>query len=192
MKELKIETHKKVYEPAEDSYLLAENLDVKEGDIVLDIGTGTGIQALTAAQKAKKVLALDINPYALVTAKKNAETNNIKNISFRKSNLFSKIKKTEKFDLIIFNPPYIPSDEKDLLGKAWAGGKNGRETINKFIKDAPKHLKGGGRINLLISSLNKPEEAIKKLGDQKLVVSVAAKQKIFFEELMVIKAVKQQ
>lgn len=191
MKELKIQTHKEVYEPAEDSYLLAENLKIKKGDYVLDIGTGTGIQALTAAEKARKVLAVDINPYAIETAKKNAETNKIKNIEFRKSNLFSKITEKEKFDLIIFNPPYLPTNEKDLLGKSWAGGKKGTETINKFIKQAPKHLKPKGRIMLLVSSINKPEEIIKKLRNKKLKTEITARKKLFFEELLVIKAEKQ-
>ena len=190
--ELKIQTHNQVYEPAEDSYLLAENLSVKKGDLVLDVGTGTGIQALTAASKAKKVLAVDINPHALAVAGKNAEINKIKNIELRKSNLFSKIKPKEKFDLIIFNPPYVPSDEKDLLGKAWAGGEDGRIVIDKFIKQAPLYLKPGGRINLLVSSLNKPDEVVAALEKKKLKVLITARQKLFFEELLVLKAAKQE
>lgn len=189
-KEIKILTHKEVYDPAEDSYLLAENLGASKDDIVLDIGTGTGIQALTAAQRAKKVLAVDINPYALETAKKNAEINKIKNIEFRESNLFEKIKSIEKFNLIIFNPPYIPSDEKDLLGRAWAGGEKGRETIDKFIEQAPHHLLPGGRIMLLLSSINEPDEVIKKLEEKKLTVTITARKKLFFEELLILKASK--
>jgi release factor glutamine methyltransferase len=191
-KELKIQTHKEVYAPAEDSYLLAENLGACKNDLVLDIGTGTGIQALTAAQHAKTVLAVDINPHALETARKNAELNKIKNTEFRQSNLFKKIKPQEKFNLIIFNPPYLPSDEKDLLGKAWAGGEKGREIIDKFVDQAPKHLLPGGRIMLLVSSINEPEEVIKKLEEKKLKVTITAKKKLFFEELLVLKAVNKQ
>jgi release factor glutamine methyltransferase len=191
-KELKIETHNEVYNPAEDSYLMAENSGASKDDIVLDVGTGSGIQALTAAQHAKKVLAVDINPHALETAKKNAKINKIKNIEFRESNLFEKIKPEEKFDLIIFNPPYVPSDEKYMLGKAWAGGKKGREVIDRFIDSAPEHLNTGGRITLLISSVNEPEEVIKKLEEKKLTVTITAKKKLFFEELMILKAEKKQ
>jgi release factor glutamine methyltransferase len=191
-KELKIETHNEVYTPSDDSYLLAENSGACKDDIVLDVGTGSGIQALTAAQHAKKVLAVDINPHALETAKKNAKLNKIKNIEFRESNLFEKIKPEEKFDLIIFNPPYVPSDEKYMLGKAWAGGKKGRAVIDKFIDQAPEHLNSGGRIMLLISSINEPGEVIKKLEEKKLTVTITAKKKLFFEELMILKAEKKQ
>jgi release factor glutamine methyltransferase len=191
-KELIIQTHKEVYEPAEDSYLLSENLETRKNDLVLDIGTGTGIQALTAARNAKKVLAVDINPHALETAKKNAELNKINNIEFRISNLFEKIKPKEKFDLIIFNPPYIPSHEKDLLGRAWAGGEKGREVIDKFIEQAPQHLKDGGRIMLLVSSINEPEDVARKLEKKKLSVTTTSKKKLFFEELQILKAVKKQ
>jgi len=61
-----------VYEPAEDTFLLAENLKVEPEDFVLDMGTGCGILAVLAAKKARKVVAVDINPYAIECAKKNA------------------------------------------------------------------------------------------------------------------------
>jgi len=67
-----------VYEPKEDSQLLADNLQVKNGDIVLDMGCGSGIQGITASLKAKKVLSVDINPAAVKATAKNAETNNAK------------------------------------------------------------------------------------------------------------------
>ena len=61
-----------VYEPAEDSFLFAENLDVKEGERVLDVGTGCGILGIIAAKKAGEVVAVDVNPYAVRCAKENA------------------------------------------------------------------------------------------------------------------------
>src|SRR4030067_1422533 len=61
-----------VYEPAEDSFLFAENLNVKEGEQVLDMGTGCGILGIIAARDAVSVLALDVSPYAVRCSRKNA------------------------------------------------------------------------------------------------------------------------
>jgi len=187
-KTLIIKTHAEVYEPGEDSFLLADNLKVKKGDQVLDMGTGTGIQALAASKDAAGILAVDINPMAIEAAKENAEANNAGNITFRLSDLFAEIKESEKFDLIIFNPPYVPSDEKDLPAKAWAGGVQGREVIDRFIEEAPGHLKEGGRIQLLISSLNELEGVKRKLTGKGFIVEVTARKRIWFEELYVLTA----
>jgi release factor glutamine methyltransferase len=177
-----------VYEPKEDSALLAGNLRIDKGDYVLDMGCGSGIQAIVASRKAKKVLAVDINPRAIKTARENAETNNAENIDYRISDLFEKIKENEKFDLIIFNPPYVPSDEKDMEARAWAGGILGRETIDRFIEDAPKHLTEKGRIQLLVSSVNDPHDIIRTLAKKNLETKIIASEKLWFEELFIILA----
>jgi len=177
-----------IYEPKEDSALLADNLIIEKGDYVLDMGCGSGIQAIVASRKAKKVLAADINPQAIETTRRNAEINNAENIDYRISDLFGNINGNEKFDLILFNPPYVPSDEKDMEAKAWAGGTMGRETIDRFIEDAPKHLTEKGRIQLLVSSVNDIQDIIKKLKKKNLETKIVASQRLWFEELFVIQA----
>ncbi len=67
-----------VYEPAEDSFLFAENLEVEKGAQVLDVGTGCGILGIFAAEKAALVIAVDLNPYALRCAKENSALNNVR------------------------------------------------------------------------------------------------------------------
>jgi len=180
-KDCAFNTPPKVYEPKEDSALLAGNLIIEKGDCVLDMGCGSGIQAIVASRKAKKVLAVDINPQAI-------EINNAENIDYRISDLFENIKENEKFDLIIFNPPYVPSDEKDMEAKAWAGGTMGRETIDRFVEESPKHLAEKGRIQLLVSSVNDPQDLIKKLEKKNLETKIIASQRIWFEELFIIMA----
>ena len=69
-KDLILHVDENVYHPAEDTYLLAENLNVEKNDIVLDVRTGCGIIALLSARKAKEVVAIDINPYAVKCAKR--------------------------------------------------------------------------------------------------------------------------
>lgn len=115
----------KVYWPAEDTFLLAENMKVKENDVVLDMGTGCGILAVLAAENAKKVVAVDINPYAIKCAEKNAEINGFEEkIEFRLGDLFRPIRSNEKFDLIVFNAPYLPSEpiSEKVLRPGCCGG----------------------------------------------------------------------
>ncbi len=181
----KLKTHRDVYEPAEDSYLLAENIDAKPGETVLDVGTGSGIQAIVAAKTAKSVLAVDINPKAVKLATSNAELNGVKNVEFRVSDLFENA--GGRFDLIIFNPPYVPSYETDLLGKAWAGGKDGREVIDRFLCEAGEHLTDEGRFLLLVSSLNKIDELGHEFKKQGFGFEAVAEKKLFFERLYVVK-----
>jgi len=142
-----------VYEPAEDSFLLAEKMTVEEDDAFLDMGTGCGILAVLAAEKAKSVVAVDINPYAIECAIKNAEMNGARErIEFRHGDLFQPIKPNERFSLILFNAPYLPSEpdeERSWIGKAWAGGSNGRKVIDRFVMNAPNFLAAGGRIQLV-------------------------------------------
>ncbi len=115
-----------VYEPAEDSFLFAENLDVVSGEVVLDLGTGSGILANIAAKNAGRVIAVDLNPYAIRCAKENSKLNDVQDrIDFIQGDLFSAFCDGLRFDLILFNAPYLPSEEGEeatWIGKAWAGG----------------------------------------------------------------------
>lgn len=165
-----------IYEPAEDSFLLQKYVKKYAKDKVLDMGTGSGIQALASLEKTKDVLAVDINPSAVGQLKK-------KGIKAKVSDLFSNVK--GKFDLIIFNPPYLPEDKREPRDSSISttGGKKGYETIEKFLKQAKKFLKKDGKILLVFSSLtgnieklfSKYSYGFKKLEEKKL----------FFEKIYV-------
>jgi release factor glutamine methyltransferase len=192
--DLTLQIFENVYEPSEDTFLAADNLTVNEEDQVLDMGTGCGILAILAAQKARKVVAVDLNPHAVLCAQKNAETNKLANkIDVRKGNLFQPIHKDEKFSLIIFNAPYLPSDpdeERSWLGKSWAGGPEGRLLIDKFILGAPCHLEKKGRILLVQSSLTDTDETLEKFRQMNFEAKVIAEKKVFFEKIVLIQASK--
>ncbi|MEA1925185.1 MAG: HemK2/MTQ2 family protein methyltransferase [Candidatus Altiarchaeota archaeon] len=186
----KIKTSGQVYKPAEDSILLAENQLVSEGDTVLDMGTGTGLQAIIASDTASSVLAVDVNPMALKLAKENAGLNNRRNIEFRESDLFRNLKKKEKFNLIMFNPPYLPVDGKNMLDRAWSGGVGGREVIDEFICEFKAYLKPKGGMQMVVSSLNNPcgvLDALRKIG---FGVELTAEKKIAFEKLLLLSCFK--
>jgi len=181
-----------VYEPAEDSFLLAEKMGAEEDAAVLDMGTGCGILAVLAAEKAKRVLAVDINPHAIECAIKNAETNGVKGrIEFRQGDLFQPIKQNENFSLILFNAPYLPSEpdeERSWIGKAWAGGSNGRKVIDRFVTDAPNFLAAGGRIQLVQSSLSDVNRTIQMFSERNLRAMVVAQVKVAFETIVLVEA----
>ncbi|MEK6968742.1 MAG: HemK2/MTQ2 family protein methyltransferase [Nanoarchaeota archaeon] len=170
-----------IYEPAEDSFLLQKHIKDYAKGLTLDMGTGAGIQAIEAAKYAKKVIAVDLNPAAIKNAKKAAK--GIKNIKFIKSDLFAKIK--GKFDCIIFNPPYLPSEKNAIPDIALDSGTHGFEIIIKFLEESVRHLKDDGKILLLFSSLSKPEVILKKAEELLLDYKLIDQQHIFFEDLFV-------
>ncbi len=102
----------------------------------------------------------------------------------RKSDLFESI--PERFDAILFNPPYLPTEGPHNL--ALDGGKNGREVLDKFLQTASQHVNPNGTIFFIHSSLNgweKTEQLLKKL---RLRFEIVGRKKLFFEELIVVRA----
>ncbi|MCR4327409.1 MAG: methyltransferase [Nanoarchaeota archaeon] len=165
-----------IYEPEEDTFLILETVlkNTKNKNLnVLEIGSGSGFILESLKENGfKKVKGVDINPEAVIFCKN-------KSLNVIESDLFSKIK--EKFDIIIFNPPYLPLDKlEDSESKViTTGGKTGSETINRFLKEAKKHLLKNGKVFLLTSSLTK---GIKWSGYKKKLIS---EKKLFFEKLFV-------
>jgi release factor glutamine methyltransferase len=182
-----------VYEPAEDSFLFAENLTVAEGERVLDMGAGCGILGILAAKKASAVVAVDVNPYAVRCGKENATFNNVRGkMAFIQGDLFTPLREAEKFDAILFNAPYLPADKSEAdswIGRAWAGGATGRQIIDRFISEAPRHLKWSGRVLLMQSTLADVDETLHRFEEcgmrARVVVDCALP---FFEMIVLIEA----
>ena len=187
---MEFQTCEKVYEPAEDTFLLAENLKVKKTDRLLEIGTGTGIIAIIASKITENVIAVDINKYAVECALKNSDINQ-SNIDVRLGDLFDPVK-NDKFDIILFNTPYLPTNEEeridDELEAAWDGGPDGRAVINRFIEEVSDHLSPCGRVQLVQSSLSNVEETVGRLMEKGFNVSITASERFFFEEVVVLTA----
>lgn len=169
-----------IYQPAEDSFLLSKFVKKEIEKIkpikVLDMGSGSGIQAeacISAGIAEEDLTLADINKKAISHLKLKFPHSRI-----ILSDLFSKIPDYEKFDLIIFNPPYLPNSKFDKQPDI-SGGKNGSHIINQFLKQAKSHLTKKGKIILLTSSHTK------KINFLKYKKKLLGKKKLFFEELWV-------
>ena len=156
-----------VYIPFDQSVidLVADNLVVEPDETVLDLGTGTGVLAFVAARKEpKRVVATDILDNAVKNARLNTERLDLGRIvEVREAgDLFDPVQ-GDRFDVIIFNPPWILGDAKTLYDHAIYDA--GQGTAKRFIQQADSHLTGKGRIYLLYSDISEStgERSISKL-----------------------------
>jgi len=182
-----------VYEPAEDTFLLADNLDVRRGELVLELGIGCGLLAILAARTGAKVVATDINSAALECARANATAHGVVDrIDFRLGNLFEPVA-GGRFDLAIFNPPYLPIEPKEALGGpldlAWEAGPDGRNVIDRFLDELPDHLTPNGRALFVQSSLSDIPKTLQVLERKGFWVKPMRK-KLPFEELILLRCFK--
>lgn len=175
-----------VYEPAEDSFLLADSAisHLRDGMFILEIGTGTGfVSAVLKANFNVGIVATDINPHAARCARSNG-------IEVIRTDMFGGLRSGPIFDLIIFNPPYLPtSDEEKVpgwLNYAFDGGMDGRAAVERFLDEAGEYLALNGMILLLVSSLTGIEHVKTKMKSAGFDVNVAGRARCFYEELVVL------
>jgi release factor glutamine methyltransferase len=182
---LEIDISPDVYNPSDDSYLLLKVVEVSPEGSLLEMGTGTGVVAVHAAKLGAKVTAVDINPHAVECARRNAARNNVR-FEVVRSDLFDKI--PGSFDVIAFNPPYLPGDSTSTtwIEKAWSGGEEGSEVAVRFLRDAWKHLNPGGRIYMILSSVGGLMSVL-KAAKERYSTEMLIEQRMFFESIFAYK-----
>ncbi len=150
-----------IYQPAEDSYLLQRAVNQNAIGRVLDMGTGSGIQALSAIENpnVREVVAVDINQEAVDALNLQIEERKLRKISAIQSDLFENVDHGA-FHTIIFNPPYLPEDvrEDEESKLATTGGKHGWELSERFFKEVSGHLFQDGEVLFLFSSLTNKDK----------------------------------
>jgi release factor glutamine methyltransferase len=156
-----------VFEPRSDTWLLAAHLRrlPQVRGTVIDVCTGSGALAITAARAAaRSVTAVDVSRRALWTVRINARLNGVR-VRPRRGELLSAVA-GEAFDMIVSNPPYLPSEgERPARGTArhTEAGLRGRALLDELIAQAPGHLRPGGVLLVTHSSVNGEEETLERM-----------------------------
>jgi release factor glutamine methyltransferase len=170
-----------VYKPGEDSFLVAEQLEKLdlEGKKCLDMGTGSGFLAeKMLEQGARKVHAVDVNPEAVEKASGRLE--GYEEAEVYRSDLFSEV--DGKFDLIVFNPPYLPAEEQEIGDEEiWSGGEEGVEVLEEFLEAVENFLSEEGFAVFVASSLA-------EVGDYLDGFEVLDSENLWFEKLYVLRS----
>lgn len=172
------------YEPAEDSYFLQKYVPRYATGRVLDMGAGSGIIALTAVQRpeVREVVAVDINEQAVCQLQERVRIERIRKLVVLHSDLFQQVQ--GHFNIIFFNPPYLPQD-KGIEDTALYGGKKGWELINRFCDEVMLHLFPEGKIILLFSSLTDRKKVEEIFAHRLFEFRCLEEQKVAFESLYV-------
>lgn len=177
-----------VYDPGDDSFMLVEAVlkDIRPGEKVLEVGTGSGIVSFFAKDLTDTV-ATDISPLACANARLNG-------VEVVRTDLFSGI--CGQFDVVIFNPPYLPTAEDERLdswlNRAFDGGPDGRDVIRQFLAGVKRILPVGGRVLTVFSSLTDIEAVARLYKEYDFSVETVAREKVPFEVLVVLKCVRQK
>jgi SAM-dependent methyltransferase len=127
------------------SGLLADLTVRRPVERALDLGTGSGVQSLLAARHAGRVVAVDVNPRALLLAEWTLALNGVDNVELRHGDLFQPVE-GDAFDLVVANPPFIVSPERRWL---YRDGVQGSAISQAVVEAAPSFLRDGGFAHVL-------------------------------------------
>jgi HemK-related putative methylase len=174
-----------VYQPAEDSGLLADAAVEFARGRVLEVGTGSGWVAEQVAKTgdAERVVVSDLNPHACRSAQE-------RGLEAVRGNLLAPFV-GGSFETVLFNPPYLPTDPDnewdDWMEHALSGGESGRELIVPFLEDLGRVLATGGQALLLVSSLTGYDEVVDLIGQAGFTHEEVRQESYPFETLSILR-----
>jgi release factor glutamine methyltransferase len=172
-----------VFRPISDTWLLADALDrepLRTGARVLDLCSGSGALAIRAALGGPRVVtAVDVSRRAVLTIRANAALNGVRVRALR-GDLFSAVA-GERFDAIVSNPPYVPAPTDELptrgRARAWDAGQDGRALLDRICDRVRAHLRPGGLVLLVHSSLLGVEPTVEALHARGLIVDMPVRER---------------
>ncbi len=185
--EIRIRTERDVYEPAADTELLVRSIRLREGERVLEIGTGTGVVAIHCAKHGCRVTATDVVEKALELARENIGQNAV-DVDLLEGDMFDPV--SGRYDVIIFNPPYLPTAPEDLthsdLDKALDGGPDGTHVTLRFLEQLNDYLTEEGRAYIVVSSLQDMGRIEQEMLTRHLVARKRGSERFDFETISVL------
>jgi release factor glutamine methyltransferase len=150
---------------------------------VLDMGTGSGVCAVFAARHARRVVAVDINGAAVRCASINARLNQLEHrIETRQGDLFVPVA-DERFDLVLFNPPFLSGTPRDDRDRAWRSS----DIAERFAAGLRAHLKPGGSALVLLSSFGDASMFLREFREQRFGLAVLAERRFVNERLAIFR-----
>jgi release factor glutamine methyltransferase len=168
-----------VYPPQADTWLLADVLtrgDYARGRRVLELCSGTGVLAAAAAAAgAASVTAIDLSWRSVAASWVNTRRRG--RVRVRRGDLFAPVA-GRRFDLILANPPYVPSvavrAPRHRMGRCWDGGLDGRALIDRICERCPDHLSATGLLLLVHSAICDEQQTLRQLKQRQLETRVLA------------------
>ncbi|MFW5937947.1 MAG: HemK2/MTQ2 family protein methyltransferase [Halanaeroarchaeum sp.] len=177
-----------VYEPAEDSVLLAETAvaEIEPSDLVLDVGTGSGfVGGRIRDDVGARVVGSDVNPHACRRARDVG-------LDAVRADLVAPFREGV-FDVVTFNPPYLPANAEaardDWVEVALTGGESGRAVIDPFLDGVGRVLASDGFVLLLVSTLTGVDAVVERAGDRGFSSVALAETSFPYETLVVLKLI---
>eukprot|EP00727_Mastigamoeba_balamuthi_P007600 m51a1_g3460 putative s-adenosyl-l-methionine-dependent methyltransferase (209) ;mRNA; r:695447-696230 len=202
---LRTADYEHVYEPDDDTLVLMDSLEADRSELLalrhpvcLEVGPGSGCVITFLAQMLGPCgvfFASDINCRAAATTAKTAQRNRVL-VDCINADLLLK----ESLDVIVFNPPYVPTDDEELqsacasrgIEAAWAGGKDGMEVLNRFLPLACEALSSRGRMYVVLVSENSPLELTRRMAAKGFATKVLARKQAGQESLYVLRFKRRQ
>lgn len=204
LEHLTLEDYNNVYEPAEDTYLLCDALELDRELFMsikpkraLEIGSGSGCVITFFGQLCKEIgvdcslYATDINIKAVDVTTRTATANDVHVAVSNIDLLGNNSPADNSIDVLLFNPPYVPTPSAEVgsngIEAAWAGGFRGREVIDRFLPSLPEMIsRPHGRCYLILVQDNRPEEVSDILRENGLETKIVISTKARNERLMVM------
>ncbi len=178
-----------VYPPSEDTWLTVKAIELLPNNlnVAVDLGCGSGVTTLYLSTKARYVIAIDIMREACENTLENARANNVSLLDVVNASLLHALR-DESVDAIVFNAPYLPCEEWEILDKravAWCGGRDGRLWIDAVVPEAKRVLKRGGYFILTQSTLSDEDKTVQSLISNGFRILKVLREYVgFFEEIL--------
>jgi release factor glutamine methyltransferase len=170
----------RLYQPSEDSFLLAQSIEDYHGTLALEIGVGSGEVLKVLCQNFRNVIGTDLDQTSLDYCRKTLPSNVALVCCHAAYSLRA------RFDLIASNPPYLPIQNGEELDCTIHGGKTGIETTLRFLESAKVLLAENGRMLIVASSLSDYQNLLCRINQLGFRSHVLRKQKLFFETLVIL------